>query len=343
MACVSNEYSRSENCLREFRFAQSLKIPIVMCTFGSADVKCEWRSTELGILSVLMNKEINFQLENPSAFSSMLAEIQLHQVKPSLQAKKKPVQKQFTFEQTVAKPNEPKMEAYAELIELAQRKFLRQIQTFSDGVSSRPFPRLFAVDLPAKADADTAGLNETIGRKKRDAAAAGSLCLRALCEHENSWHASGSPVDYELLTSIPQSHFPYVLRIMSLIKQSDVRLDIVAHMDTLDELMDHIDESLPDSAPLAFTFKDSFHSVSRKSVLAHRSFSTCRLSLSLFCAAAEELHTGEAGKDQDAKEQPRKTNGGQSDHGAEAEEHQPRGALQAEPVCDAVGPHPVAV
>lgn len=283
---MSNEYSKSENCLREFRFAQSLKIPIVICTFGSADVKCEWRSTELGILSVLLNKEINFQLENPSAFSSLLAEVQL-QVKPSTSSKerKRTLDKQFTYEQQAGNgddlgsqpANESKMEAYAELIELAQRKFLRQIQTFSDSVSSRPFPRLFAVDLAgsvARADADATGLNDTIGRrtksrepkKQREVPAAGGLCLRALCEHENSWHACGSPVDYELLTSIPQSHFAYIIRIMSLIKQSDLRLDIVAHMDTLNELMDFIDENLPDhtdeSGPVAFSFKDSFNSVS---------------------------------------------------------------------------------
>jgi hypothetical protein len=279
VACVSNEYSKSENCLREFRFAQSLKIPIVMCTFGSGSAPCEWRSTELGILSILMNKEINFQLENPSAFDTLLNEIKLQQIKPSLLetketggAKKATLHKQFTYESgSVARPNEPKMEAYAELIELAQRKFLRQIQAFSDGVSSRPFPRLFAVDVAVK---DNAGsLNDTIGRgkslKKRDpvaATATGGLCLRALCEHENSWHACGSPVDYELLTSIPQSHFAYIIRIMSLIKQSALRLDIVAHSDTLDELMDFIDENLPDqgsdSGPVAFSFKDSFNSVS---------------------------------------------------------------------------------
>jgi hypothetical protein len=84
VACVSNEYAKSENCIREFRFTHSLKKPIVMCTFGSADVNCEWRSTELGILSCLLTREINFQLENPEAFSSLLAELNAHKVEPSL-------------------------------------------------------------------------------------------------------------------------------------------------------------------------------------------------------------------------------------------------------------------
>ncbi len=75
VACVSNEYSKSENCLKEFRFASNLKMPIVMCVFGSASVKCEWRNTELGILSCLMKKEINFQLENPSGLEDLVKEI----------------------------------------------------------------------------------------------------------------------------------------------------------------------------------------------------------------------------------------------------------------------------
>ncbi len=75
VACVSNEYSRSENCMKEFRFASNLKMPIVMCVFGSASVNCEWRNTELGILSCLMNREINFQLENPGAYEELVKEI----------------------------------------------------------------------------------------------------------------------------------------------------------------------------------------------------------------------------------------------------------------------------
>lgn len=53
VACISNEYAVSENCMKEFRFASNLKKPIVMCTFGSANRKSEWKSTELGIISCL--------------------------------------------------------------------------------------------------------------------------------------------------------------------------------------------------------------------------------------------------------------------------------------------------
>lgn len=46
----------------------------------------------------------------------------------------------------VEQPNEAET-AYTELFELAQRKFLRQIASFSDTATSKPFPRLFAVDF----------------------------------------------------------------------------------------------------------------------------------------------------------------------------------------------------
>lgn len=148
VACVSNEYSKSENCLKEFRFASNLKMPVIMCTFGSAEAKCEWRNTELGIISCLMNKEINFQLENPQAFSELLKEIKSNNIQPRIDdaSNKK---KRDTKKDLVKKEDNSadKMEAYTELVELAQRKFLRQIVGFSDASSSIPFPRLYAIDL----------------------------------------------------------------------------------------------------------------------------------------------------------------------------------------------------
>lgn len=60
IACISNEYAVSENCMKEFRFASNLKKPIIMCTFGSANRKSEWKSTELGIMSCLnLNVRVN--------------------------------------------------------------------------------------------------------------------------------------------------------------------------------------------------------------------------------------------------------------------------------------------
>jgi hypothetical protein len=58
IACISNEYAVSENCMKEFRFASNLRKPIVMCTFGSPHRRSEWKSSELGIISCLNVKVI---------------------------------------------------------------------------------------------------------------------------------------------------------------------------------------------------------------------------------------------------------------------------------------------
>jgi hypothetical protein len=104
--------------MKEFRFASNLKLPIIMCTFGAANRKSEWKTTELGIISCLNNREINFQLENKTAFDDLLGEIKTLGVEPANKVLKHMIQ------ENVAEINETidtKM-AYTELIELAQRK-----------------------------------------------------------------------------------------------------------------------------------------------------------------------------------------------------------------------------
>lgn len=65
VACVSDEYVKSENCVLEFLFAhESLKLPIVKAVVGTGN---QWRTTHrVGFLAGNY-QEVNFQLENPSA------------------------------------------------------------------------------------------------------------------------------------------------------------------------------------------------------------------------------------------------------------------------------------
>ena len=63
VACFSDEYAASKNCLKEFRFASvSLKLPIIKCIVGTSN---EWRKHEIGFLSSDY-PEVNFQIENQS-------------------------------------------------------------------------------------------------------------------------------------------------------------------------------------------------------------------------------------------------------------------------------------
>jgi hypothetical protein len=126
IACISNEYAQSENCMKEFRFASNLKLPIIMCTFGAANRKSDWKTTELGIISCLNNKEFNFQLENKTVYNDVLSEIKSLGIEPANKILKKVIQdNQVEINESMG----TKM-AYTELIELAQRKvinFFRKI------------------------------------------------------------------------------------------------------------------------------------------------------------------------------------------------------------------------
>lgn len=255
IACISNEYSVSESCMKEFRFATNLKVPIIICTFGSPNRKSEWKSTELGIMSCLNNKEINFQLENPKAMEELLTELKSYKIEPILTPDK--AQKE---DETVQDPSKiivnPQSTnvAYSELFELAQRKFLRQVATISDSSSTRPFPRLFVVDTFKQSFDSNMYSNLTPSRNRTSYMSIQTperqgkkFVLRALCEYENGWHKSGNAIEYESIQNTPTSHFSYLIRIMSLIKQSNLELDILENSDKIDELLSYIDDNLPNS------------------------------------------------------------------------------------------------
>lgn len=74
------------------------------------------------------------------------------------------------------------------------------------------------------------------------------LCLRALCESESGWHEVGSPIEYESLSSIPDIHYAYLIRIMSLIKHSSLDLNILSNSEKLETLIKYIEENLSQSS-----------------------------------------------------------------------------------------------
>lgn len=69
IACFSDEYAMSKNCVLEFRFAHvSLKLPIIKAIVGNGN---EWRKNEIAFLAGNY-AEINFQQENPGLIKKNL-------------------------------------------------------------------------------------------------------------------------------------------------------------------------------------------------------------------------------------------------------------------------------
>lgn len=151
IACVSDEYTRSENCKLEFRFAHvSLRMPIVKAVVGQGN---EWRNHEIAFLGGAY-PEVNFQFENPSAHADLLELVKaaLERAKESERAKAKEAKaSQNKEENSLASGGggDDTNTAYQELFELTQRKFLKQLAQFCEKMdsTSKPYPRLFCIDF----------------------------------------------------------------------------------------------------------------------------------------------------------------------------------------------------
>ncbi len=206
IACVSNEYAESDSCMKEFRFSSNLKKPIILCVFGSHMADHEWRRTELGIISCLNCKEINFQLENPDAYNDLVKELKTKKVEPAIKINSGkeidrlkfngPIDDIISDDQDIGVNDFATNAAYTELFELIQRKFLRQISNASD-FTSKPFPRLFVIDLVSQTKENLniiTDIRENAGSqtkskkttKKPDERMV-KTCLKALCEYEYGW------------------------------------------------------------------------------------------------------------------------------------------------------------
>jgi hypothetical protein len=96
--------------------------------------------------------------------------------------------------------------AFKELYELTQRKFLKQITQFSEKMSTpKPYPVLFCVDFIGFGEEDT----------KNDLVP----CIKPMCEYEEGWHMAES---YIKLADMNINFCAYLTRVMSLIKNGSL-------------------------------------------------------------------------------------------------------------------------
>ncbi|CAF1216648.1 unnamed protein product [Adineta steineri] len=260
IACVSDEYTQSEVCRNEFLFAKNtLRLPVILAVFGSGD---KWRQTEVGMCS-LTCPQVNFQFENPNAFEELFVHVQTNLPKKTSSTKQT-----TTNANTTSTMEEKTTAAYQELFELTQRKFLRLTSSFAETMTARPYPRLFTLDFMGEKEKSTQELiriemsNQANTRVQKDSdvnnerdieaerqrdeelirtqkntetviepkVPVKKLCIRTLCENEENWHAAGSP--YEITDNVLlQNGASYLSRIMLLLKQSDLPLEILTNDD----------------------------------------------------------------------------------------------------------------
>ncbi|XP_064626432.1 uncharacterized protein LOC135487048 [Lineus longissimus] len=223
VACVSDEYAMSPNCQMEFRFAHvTLKKPIILAVVGTG---YSWESTEVGLLSLGYPK-MNFQVANNIAFSQLRESVADSLASLDCQKDGKSSAPQGTQKQS----------AFQELYELAQRKFLRQLVTYTNHNSN--YPRLFVLDLQEPTSVSESGgsgiesveidLKDDDQPSDKPHDGPGEYCFRVLCEHEGGWHAvhEGFPISMIQDEMTPLLHLtaPFFARILSILKHSNINL-----------------------------------------------------------------------------------------------------------------------
>ena len=107
--------------------------------------------------------------------------------------------------------------AYKELYELTQRRFLRQLNQFSEKMSTiKANPVLYCIDL-----VDRQLINkERSGKISNDENTVELVpCLKPMCEYEEGWHLSET---FTVLPELNTSFCLYLARIMSLLKNGSV-------------------------------------------------------------------------------------------------------------------------
>ena len=105
------------------------------------------------------------------------------------------------------------------------------------------------------------------------------MCIKALCEYEHGWHPTGANIEYEMLTNVPNSHFAYLIRMLSLIKQSNFDLQIVNNVEKLEEIIGYIEDNLPTMDDLGSA--PSLNSYAKNSEIISSNMSTITTSYSL--------------------------------------------------------------
>lgn len=196
IACVSDEYVLSKNCQMEFRFASmTLRVPILIVIVGTG---LEWMKSEIGMLSMAYRK-VDLQYredENKEILNFVKQHISTDQDND-----------EGEFSSAVK---------HTELLELTERKFLRNIANLHIEHNFENMPHLPLIDFEEGSTPD----NITGYR------------FVFLCECEEGWHLPKNlkSIKWDLEINDPGTEeklitwSPYLYRIYTLLKETDIQL-----------------------------------------------------------------------------------------------------------------------
>ncbi|XP_076085942.1 uncharacterized protein LOC143056672 isoform X1 [Mytilus galloprovincialis] len=250
VACVSDEYANSKNCKMEFRFAVAkLKIPTVLAVVGTG---YNWERSEIGMLAVGSKcLKINFQMLNEAGYLQLFQEIQKY-VK---------VEEEKSSEADV----ERKKHAFGEILESAERQFLRHLIKFREKSFTADYPRLVIINLVdkekrhkeeeerkkkeeeerkkgeeeqkkqengenLKTEQEEEDIDDNSKVKSREA----NYCFSLMCENEEGWHDVPETIPFPEFTDGEEEETylsmaaPYAARINSILKYSGQQMAVIA-------------------------------------------------------------------------------------------------------------------
>ncbi|XP_025077380.1 uncharacterized protein LOC112554025 isoform X3 [Pomacea canaliculata] len=221
VACISDQYATSNNCMVEFRYAaNALKLPIILAIVGTGS---RWRATEVGTLSQNYPMVSFQEQQSQAAFERLANMIQQYLVTPCIEREKVKVAKDG---------HDHKSLSFQELCELVQRKFLRQLAVYAEIQDSIIYPRLFLIDFvktfmdPAQVPSgEVKNGGEGNQTQTQDASKVDfrekSYCAHILCEQEEGWHVSGDPLPLppQFGTTL-EKYAPFMARITAIAKYS---------------------------------------------------------------------------------------------------------------------------
>ncbi|KAK7485956.1 hypothetical protein BaRGS_00022822 [Batillaria attramentaria] len=219
VACVSDEYVKSDNCMMELRFGVlNLNLPLVVCVVGTGR---EWKASEVGILMHRSKaSKVYFQQENDSAHDTLLQyrKFMRHIISYISSIDSTPMPRLLVVDfdrqmvvtrtsKTLATVDEPSSES--------SRSSSTGRPTLRPKTATRTRERIDPVNI----------------LEDEENWEAENFCLKVLCENEEGWHMCKQIFPMKLdeeFKRLLKGCSAYLARLYAILQQSSVQLTCFA-------------------------------------------------------------------------------------------------------------------